>query len=92
MSEYRQQPEDDAERILRPEEEDPLEALATFEDALRGAVRGVRAKVFPYIDADQPTMLEGAASKRPVTAAAVAMASGLMLGFVVRRAIPRRFR
>lgn len=78
------------EPVLQPEELDPYEVLETFEEALRGVVRGVRAKVMPKVDADKPTMLESAAGERPITAASVALASGFALGFVVRRLTPWR--
>lgn len=86
---------DAPEETLRPEEVetlDALEALETIETALRDALRGVRAKLLPKIDPEKPTMLESAAGERPVTAAALAAASGLALGFVVRRIIPWRLK
>lgn len=76
------------EPVLQPEEVDPHEVLETFEGALRGVVRGVRSKVMPRIDADQPTVVENLAAERPIAAASVAMASGFALGLVVRRLIP----
>lgn len=84
--------DDVADDTLRPEEIDGLEALETIESALRGAVRGIRAKVRPNVDAETPTLLESVASDRPVTAAAVAAATGFALGLVVRRVIPWRLK
>lgn len=82
----------DHEKVLHPEEVDPLEVLETIESSLRRVVRGARGKVLRNADPEQATWVEDQAGERPLTAASVAMASGFALGLVVRRIVPRRFR
>lgn len=83
-------PDEEAERVLHPEEANPLEALAPLEDALQRGMRGVRAKILPRIDSTQPTWIEKKTAERPLTAASIAMGTGALLGLVVRRLTPWR--
>lgn len=82
------QPQDGDERVLHPEEANPLEALDPLELALRNVVRGARGKIWRNIDPDTPTWVESKAGERPLSAAGVAMGAGLALGLVARRLMP----
>lgn len=86
------QAEGSDEHVYTPEEIDALDLLDSVEDSLRRVVRGVRSKVLPSVHEEEPTAVENAAAQRPLTAAAIAAASGFALGLVVRRFVPKRFR